>query len=405
MRINLITISSSLAAHRKVRTIHSAMITALEKKFEVHYYNEENLKEVDAEKHFTLVWIASGGTEQKFTQLYPQLPHPIYLINDGISNSLAASLEIASWLQREKCPYHILHDSSEKIAKQIDKYAPLFTTYQKLKGQRIGVIGKPSDWLIASNVANETARQRWGVEFVSLNLEDIYPLYDAISEKEVNDEVNEFQQKAIAQQEGDRNEIVKAMRLYKALAKFCKQHQLNALTLRCFGLIDYTKTTGCLALALLNRDGVIAGCEGDMQTVLSLAIAKAATGQTGFMANPSMIDLDKNEIVLSHCMIDTTLPKQYIIRSHYETLSGIAIQGVLPLGKITIFKTGGIDLKDYFISGGELIENTVFPNFCRTQARFHLTSSVNYFLTQPIGNHHVILWGDHTQVLQELFEK
>jgi L-fucose isomerase-like protein len=404
MKINLITISSSLAAHRKIRTIHNKMINTLEENFEVNYYNENEISTIDIHSYFTLIWIASGGTERKFIELYPQIQHPIFLINDGIGNSLAASLEISAWLKRQKCQHYIIHDSTEKIAEKVIHYAHLFNASKQLKKQRIGVIGEPSDWLIASDVNNQIAYQKFGIEFVSIPLDEIYPLYEAIAAEEVEVEVNVFINKAIKLVEGNREEINKAMRLYKAIHLLCKKHHLNALTLRCFGLIDKTQTTGCLALALLNKKGIIAGCEGDMQSILSLLIAKAVTGKTGFMANPSIIDTEENKIVFSHCMIDTSLPQDYIIRSHYETLSGIAIQGVLPLGQVTIFKMGGLNLDEKFISKAQLIENTNYSNFCRTQARFQLEESVNYFLTHPIGNHHIILWGDYTHLLKDFFE-
>ena len=54
------------------------------------------------------------------------------------------------------------------------------------------------------------------------------------------------------------------MRLYRAIKRIVEEEKLSALTLSCFKLIEQTGTTGCLALSLLNDDGIIAGCEGDL---------------------------------------------------------------------------------------------------------------------------------------------
>lgn len=403
MEINIILISSGLVAHRDVRAIHKDFVNNLEKTFTIHYYTEETINELDVDNRATFVWIASGGTERKFIEMYSKMSHPIYLINDGISNSLAASLEISSWLNRQEKECTIIHGISEKSIQEMQAVSIKFETKKKLQGKRIGVVGEPSDWLIASDVDHQLAQTKWGVEFVPVDLNRVFDYYSNISEEQVEEDACRFESEAIKQIEGDHSEIVKAMRLYYALRNLCNEHNLDAMTLRCFGLIEGTKTTGCLALALLNKDGIIAGCEGDKQTVLSLLIAKAATGKTGFMANPSLIMKDKNEMVLSHCMIDPSLTQKYVIRSHYETLSGIALQGILPTGAITIFKIGGKQLERNFISKGELIENTDYPNFCRTQAHFKLEESVSYFLEEPIGNHHVILWGDQSEKLKALF--
>lgn len=98
----------------------------------------------------------------------------------------------------------------------------------------------------------------------------------------------------------------------------------------CFKLIEQTGTTGCLALSLLNDDGIIAGCEGDLQSIFTQLAVKVLTGKASFMANPSMINARTNEIVLAHCTVGIAQTEQYIIRNHFETEMGIGIQGILP---------------------------------------------------------------------------
>ena len=109
------------------------------------------------------------------------------------------------------------------------------------------------------------------------------------------------------------------MRLYRAIKRICKEEKLSAVTVSCFKLIERTGTTGCLALAMLNDEGIIAGCEGDLQSVFTLLVAKALTGKVGFMANPSMINARNNEIILAHCTIGMKQTERYIIRNHFET--------------------------------------------------------------------------------------
>lgn len=92
---------------------------------------------------------------------------------------------------------------------------------------------------------------------------------------------------------------------------------------------------------MLNDEGIIAGCEGDLQSVFTLLVAKALTGKVGFMANPSMINARNNEIILAHCTIGMKQTERYIIRNHFETESGIGIQGLLPEGDVTFEKCGG----------------------------------------------------------------
>ena len=99
------------------------------------------------------------------------------------------------------------------------------------------------------------------------------------------------------------DEVIRAMRLFYALRKVASEEKLDALTLSCFKLIEQTQTTGCLALALLNDEGIIAGCEGDLQSIFTQLIVKELTGKLSFMANPSSINKANNELILAHCTI------------------------------------------------------------------------------------------------------
>lgn len=193
------------------------------------------------------------------------------------------------------------------------------------------------------------------------------------------------------------------MRLYLAIKRVARESKLDALTLQCFSLIPTTCTTGCLALALLNDDGIVAGCEGDMQSIFTMLLVKRLTGLDSFMANPALIDTDQNEVTFAHCTIGLRQIDRYIIRSHFESQSGVAIQGILPEGDVTIVKFGGRNLDKFIALEGRILENQNDPRKCRTQIRIALdpaTSPASYFLTRSIGNHHIIVRGHWAETIQ-----
>ena len=55
-----------------------------------------------------------------------------------------------------------------------------------------------------------------------------------------------------------------------ALRAVFARHDLHACTLRCFDLVTRLRTTGCYALSRLNDQGLIAGCEGDVPSTLTM---------------------------------------------------------------------------------------------------------------------------------------
>lgn len=403
MTINLITFSSVINKTANYRTGHETILTELEKQYTINFIDSKDISKL-SKNDFSLIFIATGGVERMVMRCFESLPRPVVMLADGNQNSLAAALEISSWFRSRGMKSEILHGNIFSIIKRIEQLYINFKAQFALSGARIGVFGAPSSWLIASNVDYLLAKRRWGIEYVDIPLERVYDVFDRITDDEVGESCAEFAANALACQEGSPEEILKAMRLYRALKNICIEENLRALTLSCFKLIERTGSTGCLALSLLNNDGILAGCEGDLQSIFTLLAIKTLTGETGFMANPSMINANNNELVMAHCTIGTKQTEQYIIRNHFETEMGIAIQGLMPIGEVTIIKCGGESLDEYYVSSGFLIENTSYLNMCRTQVRVRLDTSTDYFLKTPLGNHHILILGNYANVVHEFMQ-
>lgn len=403
MTINLITFASVLHKQVTVRNSHETLLGELEKHFTIKLTDCQHIDQLPQDE-FSLIFIATGGVERQVVQCFEQLPRPAVILADGMQNSLAAALEVSSWLRSRGMKSEILHGETLHIIRRIQVLYTNFRAQRSLAGLRIGVIGAPSSWLVASHVDYLLSKRRWGVEYVDIPLERIYKVYDRIKDNEVGASCAAVASQALACREGTPEDMLKAMRMYRAVKRICKEEKLSALTLSCFKLIEQTGTTGCLALSMLNDEGIIAGCEGDLQSIFTLLVAKALTGKTGFMANPSMINARTNEIVLAHCTVGLKQTERYIIRNHFETESGIGIQGLLPTGDVTLVKCGGECLDEYYLSTGTLTENTNYINMCRTQVRVKMNTPADYFLKNPLGNHHILLQGNHEEALNEFLQ-
>ena len=399
MNLNLITFASSLASRESIFTDHHTLLDAIGEKYDVRYIFPEELGNT-IPNGATMVLVGSGGVEEMVKSNIDRLPPYVVLIADGLKNSLAASLEILSWMRMNGRHGRVLHGPTSFIMQGIDDYAAAHSAITRLNGKRVGVIGKPSGWLIASNVDYAAMRERWGVEMIDIPLDEVVKGYETVTDAEVKNITDEFINKAVGVKEPSRDEVVKAMRLYRSVKGIVERYRLDAFTLNCFDLIPTTRTTGCVALALLNQQGIPAGCEGDEQTLLTMLAVQAATGEMTFMANPSKIlDNAAHEMVFAHCTIAPAMTDRYIVRDHYESLSGVAVEGIFDPMDMTVVKCGGKGMERYFISKAQLLECTTNPNMCRTQLHLRLDQPLDYFLERSIGNHHVIVRGDHADRL------
>lgn len=403
MVINLITFASFLHKQTAVRNTHEVLLNELEKYFTVNLIDYQHIDRLSPDD-FSVLFIATGGVECKVIQLFEHLPRPTLLLADGAQNSLASALEISAWLRKRGMKSEILHGELREIIKRLFILHSNFKAQRQLAGQRIGVMGTPAPWLVASNVDYLLAKRRWGVEYTDISLERVCELYERISDEEVGESCADLAGRALACREASPEDLLRAMRLYRAVKQVATEERLNALTLNCSLLEKQTKATGCLALSLLNDEGIVAGCEGDLQSIFTMLTVKILLGKASFMANPSKINVRTNEVVLSHCTIGLNQTEKFIIRNHFETDSSIGIQGIVPTGDVTLVKCGGECLDEYYLSTGSLTENTNYINMCRTQIRVHLDTPVSYFLKTPLGNHHIVLQGNYKSVLEEFMQ-
>lgn len=161
--------------------------------------------------------------------------------------------------------------------------------------------------------------------------------------------------------------------------------------------------TGCVALARLNAEGYVAGCEGDVPAMLSMMIGRSALGVSGFQSNPATIDPVSGRILMAHCTIPLDMVERYELDTHFESGIGVAIRGYMKEGPVTLFKVAG-DLSRWFAAEGRLLYNQAEPDLCRTQQFIELDdpSQTAYFLNNPIGNHHIVLPGRHKDLLEEV---
>lgn len=399
MNISIYTITSELHDKVAINQATKDFLGALD--FEYDFKDSDYSTYGDAD--LNLIYVRTGGTEGVFKKIQPLLmersSRPFYLLTSGKSNSLAASMEILSYLNMNKLKGEIIHGDAAYISTRVKELAQVESARKKLFGMRLGVIGAPSDWLISSIASPVAVKQKLGIEIVNIAIDEVIDAYNAIAD--TPSDCATLAEKATTK--ATKEAVPGAVKLYYALKEVATRHRLNGFTIRCFDLLGVVRNTSCYALARLNAEGIVAGCEGDIPTLLTMMITKAVTGVSGFQANPSRIDPKTGEMLVAHCTIPLNMVTRYELDTHFESGIGIGIRGYMTEGPVTIFKVSG-DLSRHFTAEATLERSLAEPNLCRTQQVLQLTKpeQATYFLTAPIGNHHVIAPGHVASILSAL---
>ena len=326
-----------------------------------------------------VVAVLSGGTEATFVDLVREklidLKRPVYLMVSGFSNSLPAALEILSFIRQRNGIAKIMHHSKDTVFVDDSDTAsltrsPLAKVLRSDKKMRLGIVGKPSDWLIASSVDYKSVEETMNCELIDIPFEEVTSL----------GEVDPGMKGAEA--------------IYERLKEIIAKHKLDGITIRCFDLFTTVKNTGCIAISKLNDEGIPAGCEADIPVLLTMMACKRLTGEVAWMGSPARIQPD-GKILLAKCTIALSMTTKHEYTTHFESGIGVAIHGEVEPGDYTLVKLSH-DMKRLLAVNVQVTGCQYEKNMCRTQIWVQSTPIVSqYLLTSPLSDHHVLIKGHH----------
>ncbi len=462
--LNLIVLSSELRQISNEELMDRESIPVLNSLYGLNIITIDDIKEFDQER-MTAIFIATGGTEEQFLKIVAKIPKPVIVVSDSFGNSLAASMEISSWLSSNKVIFkhiNIPADPSrkfiEELSEELNYLAIIQTGLNKLKNFRIGLIGGESPWLISSAINREYVSKYYGATFVDIDESEIENRYlnsntteapegtkavEATKAPEATEapegtkaaeateapegtkaaEATKAPEAKKAPEATDKEMLKKfeshldsrcvnethlteALKLYDTLYRHCVDNRIDAFTIKCFHLINSCKTTACLALSLLNDRKIVAGCEGDIPSLWSMIVANILCDSQSFMSNPSSVERIDHSVDFAHCSAPLSLSEDFILTSHYESGKGIGIKAGFKLGKYTLFKCGGANLDKFYLFEGDVVQNTSVKERCRTQIKFIFKSEdhLDEFLNSNLGNHAILIPGKHKKILSRFIK-
>ncbi len=255
----------------------------------------------------------------------------------------------------------------------------------------------------------EKLEERFVKEIIHLTHRDLNKYYTETDVSEAERLAMKVIDKAVNVLEPSFDEIVKASRIYFALKNMLRDYRADAVTINCLSMIRHKAipTTPCLAFSLLNDEGIPAACEADLNSLITMIILKHVTGKPSFISDP-VPDFSKGYLYHAHCTSATRLfgigkrQENYYLRNHAESLSGVAIQTLWPLGeKITSVK---IEVNDdiLLLHTGEIVENIDVDRGCRTKFAVKVGDVRKFVYDFKGGLHRIIVLGDYIEEMKEI---
>lgn len=344
------------------------------------------LNYIRTESNPDVLFFLSGGSEQSAIKQV-SAGHFYLLIGSRHDNAYASATEVKAYLNERNIQSVLLDEEDPEARLFLNDFATVKQALKNLRGKRLGLIGKISDWLIASAIPASLLEEKLGIQLTTIpwdklahfsEFEASAPFLDAFS--------------------GAANiDLAEISKVSELLKDTIQKYQLDAITVECFPLVRKDSVTACLPLAKLNNEGFPAGCEGDITAIAGMMLCRELTGIVPWIANINKVS--EEVCMFSHCTIAPGLVSGFSVTTHFETGAGTAIEGDFTADLVTVFRFDN-KLSRAFVATARVSGRPKSATACRTQIEVKLAAHDVLLLRQsPLGNHHLIFPGDCKSLL------
>jgi len=268
-----------------------------------------------------------------------------------------------------------------------------------LKRLRVGLFGYAAMGMYTGTVDHLLLRRILGPEIVHFDTYSLIREAEKSSRAEIEATVAELGR--LAELGGaDDALLTKAAILFIGLRKLTEQHRLDAVNVKCqYELSQEYGSIACIPCSLAAESGVVASCEGDVPTTVTMAALHLLTGRA--VAYGDLLDYTADSVLLSSCgflPMSLAKSKPRILDIGHPGFEGLIVSAVFEEGPVTLARfyetRGGFGL---IASAGEVIQSELRGG--RFPAARVCLSNVPTLLDRMPSQHLALCYGDVTREL------
>jgi len=323
-------------------------------------------------------------------------------INTG---SLCGVHQIDCVLNELNKTYKFVYGDDEKARQEILSYSRAVALRNKLRGAHIGLIGYRIEGMTEVTFDEYALKSVFGPRAVHAGIHELKEQVEETTDDEAR-RVWEKVRKGVGKVTADEGEGIYSSKVYLALKRFVREKGLSALATEC-----YPRLMGqvCLAHSLLSEEGIVAACEGDVNSALAMLILYELTGSPVHNTDLLAIYEDDNSILFSHCGsggFSLADGREGIeLRPVRLAHKGVCVLFTSKPGAVTLVNLVGREdtYRMCVITGEAISTEMVFPgNPIRVRVPIDVNRLVEMVAEEGFGHHWMIGYGDVATELKHL---
>lgn len=319
-----------------------------------------------------------------------------------LSNAMVSAVMNSAALHRLNMKYHFVYGGldDEKAVNELCDYIKVYDAVKQLRGTLFGLYGYRPAGFYSSNFNEALIRETFGIRFEATDMSALFDRMALLDPALVLEDATKIknQYKIVNLPEGYLEENSK---LYLALKEHIRDMNYKLASIKCLPELGSHHIQPCGVIGRLADDGIIVGCEGDVDATITMLAQNLLSGGIPFMADPLSANSDDNSMVYWHCgqaAPSLKLPEEEILLSNHSMAGqGTAFYTSLKSGPVTVARFTNIDNKyKLFVYSAEAVPTERFTKGVVVKIR--LQTSARELVYKMVENgipHHVsIVWED-----------
>ena len=205
-------------------------------------------------------------------------------------------------------------------------------------------------------------------------------------------------------------QIEKTARLVCSLRKFIEKNRLDALALRCWPeFAAHYGTAPCAAMSILQAEGHVLACEGDIQGAASMLAFKAIGVKSPYLADLSQIDFENNFALMWHCGVAPADLWDGVSERSLDTYfaggKGVTAGFVMKSGPVHILRIDSARGKTRMLAErGEAgpMDKLLKGTYAKVVFEKSARALIDLVTNSGVAHHVAMAYGDYSQVLERL---
>ncbi len=198
---------------------------------------------------------------------------------------------------------HVVHPLSERFAENLRDFAAVCRVVNGMKRFNVGCIGARTTAFKTVRF-DELALQKYGITVESFDLSELVFKVNAMDDADVRVMAKE----AVLRGYTDCSKVpaenmATLAKVSVVLDEYIEEYRLDALTLRCWNEMEtILRICPCVLLSELNDRGIVASCEIDMCSAITMRAMNLASGEaTAVLDWNNNYGDDEDKVILFHC--------------------------------------------------------------------------------------------------------